>query len=343
MEMKKKRKTEMTDIPETAVTKEAAVAFLKANDNYVIYTHAHPDADTVGSALALCKALISLGKRAYVCCTEKMPSFLRFLYDDGEIELNEERAFLQEPIPISVDVATIDLIGKSSYLTEHPIALAFDHHATHVPFAKRYLVDAASAACGEIIFDIVSSLLGGKMPADIAEKLYAAISADTGSFKYSNTTSKTLLIAAKLIETGIDASAISTHLFDEKSIIQLRAEGLAYSRMKLFAGGRGVIVSFDISDYNEYGLCEEELGTISSCIKTASGTDMAIAVRYHEDGEYKVSVRSSANVDASVFCRIFGGGGHSRASGCTVHKDSAKEVEELLICEAEKLIGAQKL
>ena len=320
----------------------AVLDFFYTHNDYLIFTHVHPDADTIGSALALKLALRAIGKTASVCCLDKIPSFLRFLYTDGEILFSEEEPEAQKAKTyVSVDIATRDLLGKSSLLEERLIHLAIDHHRTHIPFSACSLVDAGAAACGEIIYEIVVHLVGDALPTRIAECLYAAISADTGSFKYSNTTSRTLRIAAKLIESGIDGSAISTHLFDEKSIVQLRAEGLAYSRMKSFAGGRGVIVSFDQADYEEHELCEEEMGTISSCIKTASGTDMAIAVRYHDKGEYKVSVRSSANVDASAFCRHWGGGGHLRAAGCTVYAESAADAEQLLIQKAEDLLRTE--
>lgn len=316
--------------------------FLRSNDGYLIFTHTHPDADTLGSALALKKVLLQLGKRAEVCCLDKIPQFLRFMYRDGEVLLSEDDEKLSgSETFLSVDVATRELLGKSALIDSHGIDLAIDHHRTHIPFSQKRLVDADASSCGEIIYEIAVSLAGGELSADVAECIYAAISADTGSFKYSNTTSHTMRIAAKLIERGIDASAISTHLFDEKSIVQLRAEGLAYSKMQSFAEGRGVIVCFDLCDYIEHELCEEEMGTISSCIKTASGTDMAIAVRYHDKGEYKVSVRSSANVDASAFCRAFGGGGHLRASGCTVYAESAQEAAKLLLQKAEEIMGTK--
>ena len=328
---------------ENGISFASVLDFFNTHDGYLIFTHVHPDADTIGSALALKMALCSIGKRAEVCCLDKIPSFLRFLYQDGDILFSEDNPFVPTAKTfISVDVATIELLGKNGLIAKHPIDLALDHHRTHVPFSEYSFVDPAAAACGEIIYEIVLGLTGVSPSDRIADCLYAAISADTGSFKYSNTTSRTLRIAAKLVESGIDSAAISTHLFDEKSIVQLRAEGLAYSKMKTFAEGRGVIVSFDRSDYEEHELCEEEMGTISSCIKPASGTDMAIAVRYHDEGEYKVSVRSSANVDASAFCRNWGGGGHLRASGCTVYAHSAAEAEQMLLEKATALLQGEK-
>ena len=149
--------------------------------------------------------------------------------------------------------------------------------------------------------------------------IYAAISSDTGGFKFSNTTPRTHMIAAKLIELGVDTAEINRKLFDCKSVAQIKAEGEAARRLKLFDGGRIAVTSMPYSAKAELEVEDDDLATIIEIPRSVSTAEVAISVRQPEEkGFFRVSMRSVGEIDVAAVCATFGGGGHKRAAGCSV-------------------------
>ena len=162
--------------------------------------------------------------------------------------------------------------------------------------------------------------------------IYAAISSDTGGFRFSNATPKTLRLAAELIERGVDHTEISRRLFDSKSLAQIKAEGEAASRMRLYDKGRIAAVTFPYSSKFALGLRDEHLETVIDIPRSVAGVEIAFAVRQPEEtGVFRVSMRSASDFDVSAVCACFGGGGHRRAAGCTVEAKNVYEAEEKIL------------
>ena len=306
---------------------------LMKNNNFLIFTHENPDADTIGSCFSLIYTLRMLGKTVYPACCDRIPASLAFM-TDGEREFRIENApsdFKPEYF-ISVDVASSAQLGSyKEYASK--IQLSLDHHATHENFAEYALTDANAAACAEIVYHIVDRLLGSEITEKIASLLYAALAADTGGFRYANTTPLTHKIAAKLIENGASHAEICRNLFECKTKTALAAEAFAMANVSYFCSGKISYVKITKADKRAHGFEDEDTYDVINVIRRVDGVKVAILIREKDDGTYKISTRSSCEIDVSKICAIFGGGGHSGAAGCSVTADMADTALKQIIKE----------
>ena len=306
---------------------------LLKNDNFFIFTHENPDADTIGSCFALIYALRSLGKTAYPACCDRIPASLAFM-TEGEREFHIENApsdFKPEYF-IIVDVASHAQLGSYRNFASQ-INLSLDHHATHENFAEHALTDPHAAACAEIVYHIINQLLGAGITEKISSLLYAALAADTGGFRYANTTPLTHKIAAKLIENGASHAEICRNLFECKTKTALAAEAFAMANVSYFCAGKISYVKITKADKIAHGFEDEDTYDVINVIRRVDGVKVAILIREKDDGTFKISTRSSCEIDVSKICAIFGGGGHSGAAGCSVTPDMADSAIERIIKE----------
>ena len=302
--------------------------------------HRRPDGDTVGSTAALMHISRVMGKTPFGLCADPVPERLAFLTEGLDIGTE-----LPKPpyTAIAVDVATKEQLGAVADL---PFRMSFmlDHHEVGAPFAD-YLVLPKAAAAGEVVFAVAEALLGlGVLPAIPTEAkvaLYAALSSDTGCFRYSNVTPATLRCAAALLEGGdVDAADVNHRLFEMKSEKQLRAEAFAIEHTKTSPDGKIAWVLVTDADRRAIGVEEEHLETVIDMVRSRAGVEVALAVREQPNGTLRASMRSSGFDVASVAAR-FGGGGHLRAAGCTVTADSPKAALDRVLGEIESRFDAQ--
>ena len=306
---------------------------LERNDNFLVFMHENPDSDTIGSALALVLTLRSVGKRAYMACCDKIPQSLMFLTDG-------ERCFGIEDLPgdftpkflISVDIASPNQLGKYHYLAAK-IDLALDHHSCHDDLACYRFVDSGAGACAEIIYRVINRMIQGKIPEKTASLLYAALAADTGGFRYANTTPYTHKIAAKLIECGANHFQICRNLFEMKSKTALAAEAFAMENVKYLCGGKISYVRITEADKERCGFEDEDTYDVINVIRRVEGVKVAILARERTPGVYKISTRSTGDIDMAKICAMFGGGGHAGAAGCSVAEGDVEETVDKIIKE----------
>ncbi len=306
---------------------------LVRHDNFLVFTHENPDADTIGSCFALVNTLRQLGKRAYPACGDKIPASLIFMTE-------EKREFYIENVPadftpsyyISVDVASSAQLGRYKHLASR-INLSLDHHATHEKFSEYYMIDPRAAACAEIVYHIINRLLIGEIPEKTASLLYAALAADTGGFRYANTTPVTHKIAAKLIERGASHAEICRNLFECKTKTALAAEAFAMAHVSYFADGKISYVKITGEDKRKEGFEDEDTYDVINVIRRVDGVKVAILVREKDDGSCKISMRSACDIDVAKICALFGGGGHSGAAGCSVEPEDADAAVKRIVRE----------
>lgn len=321
-----KRKKTMNNISINNICK-----MLMSNSSFAVFIHENPDADAIGSCFSLVYTLRSIGKKAYAVSTDKIPSSLTFM-TQGEKDFSYDmlpKGFTPDMF-ITVDIATSSLLGVYKNFADR-IDLAIDHHSTHDTFAKVQYVDSSASACAEIIYRIVIRLLCGNMPQKTASLLYAAIAADTGGFRYANTTPYTYKVAAKLIEFGADHAEICHNLFDCKSKAAIAAEALAMSTVQYYCDGKIAYVRISLKDKKEHGFEDEDTYDVINTIRKVDGVKIAIFSREREPGQYKITMRSACDIDVSKICSIFGGGGHPGAAGCNVlEKDLDSSVKRII-------------
>ncbi len=315
------------------ITVHGICKHLMRNDNFLVFTHENPDADTIGSCFALVETLRLLGKKAYPACCDRIPASLSFM-TGGAREFHIENA-PEDFTPayyISVDVASRAQLGSYKHLADK-IDLSLDHHATHELFARSHLTDPNAAACAEIVYHVVNRLLIGELTEKIASLLYAALAADTGGFRYANTTPVTHKIAAKLIERGASHAEICRNLFECKTKTALAAEAFAMANVSYFCGGKISYIKITRADKKAYGFEDEDTYDVINVIRRVDGVKVAIFMREKDDGSYKISTRSACEIDVSKICAIFGGGGHAGAAGCSVTPEESEAAVERIIKE----------
>ena len=195
-----------------------------------------------------------------------------------------------------------------------------DHHGIGEAYASNCYIRPEAAATGEILFDLVKLLASNgriEVTEALCTNLYAAISGDTGCFRFSNATPKTHMRAAELLACGIDAADINHRLFECKSEEQLRAEAAGVSNLQVFGDGKIAVITFPYALKAALNLSDEHLETLIDVARSLEGVCVAICIRQPQsEGRFRASVRSSCNYDVSALCRKFDGGGHVRAAGC---------------------------
>jgi len=302
------------------MTRTDTAAWLLNHDNYCILTHARPDGDTIGSATALCVGLRQLGKTAHVLNNEEASPFLKRCLLGLTVDAPQSTDTL-----ISVDVASPHLFPEAHLQYLSRIALRIDHHFTATSFTPEEYVDSASAACGEIIYELLMDM-GAQMTKEIAWRMYIAVSTDTGCFRYANTNAHTYRVAAACAETGADLYPITQELFDTTSISELKLQNWMVEHAHFLHGGQAAVCG--IPKAMEDNVSKEDLEGISGFLRSIEGVRIAATLR-EVDGGCKVSVRAVPGLDASAVCKPFGGGGHRGAAGATLEMPMESALEAI--------------
>ena len=307
------------------------LALQKSADTLILY-HARPDGDAIGSAYALRGILSALGSDCFCRCVDKIPTRLAFLTEEDQLPAG----FSPERV-ISVDSASPAQLG--ALFDEYKVDIMIDHHASGTPYADNYIRSDASAT-GEIIFDISRCLLKSgalsQIPDGVDRLIYAAISSDTGCFRYSNVTPHTHRVAAELVD-HVDAADINRRMFEIKTAEQLLVERAAMERMERYCGGRISVVAIDHADIAALGLPADKLDTLIDVARCVDGADVAISVRRVTPGSsFRVSMRSNSDINVAAACALFGGGGHVRAAGCNIEAEELSEAIQKAIKALEE-------
>ena len=289
------------------MTCQEAAKWLEQQEDLLILTHRRPDGDTVGCAVALCLSLRKLGKTAYILTNEDATALFDSYWGDTLAP-----AGFEPKAVVSVDIASEGLFHKSAEIYKCQVDLAIDHHGSNEGFAQYNCVEPEKAACGEILYTIITEWF--PVDADIALPLYLAISTDTGCFVYSNTTPHTHRVA----ETGIDYAGVNKRHCRTKSYTRLRVESRIIDTMDLHDEGAIALAAVSLRDMAELGATEEDLEDIAAFVGQLKGVRTAVTIRELKPGECKLSLRTGDGLDASKVCALLGGGGHAAAAGCTV-------------------------
>ena len=322
------------------LTLTEAAARLPAGLPTLILFHRHPDGDAIGAGFGLQLILEAMGCTARCVCEDEIPERLRFLTEgmqDSILKENIPADFVPTQI-ISVDTASPAQAGVLYPDYEGRFDLMIDHHAKGEMYADGY-IDGSASSAGELIYRLSRELVRmGRLtaiPEGVDRLLYAAVSSDTGCFRYSNASPETHRAAAALLETGFDSADLNHRLFGVKSYKLLQAEKVGFDRLKLYADGRLGIVDMPYTVMEQYGFTDEHLGTLVDVARGLQGVQVAVAIRQPKaEGVYRVSMRSSCEADVAAVCAEFGGGGHVKAAGCTVSCEGGIEAVVEMIAEA---------
>ena len=301
------------------MTTAEAAARLAAMDQVLILTHVRPDGDTIGSAAALCCGLRALGKTAYLLPNPELTATYAPYAAPYAAPYLAEADFAPAYV-VSVDIAALSLLPENARPYQDRIALAIDHHPSQEFFARETCLEADSAACGEIVYDILRQLT--PLTPEMALPLYVAISTDTGCFVYSNTTPRSHRIAAQLMDCGIDVAPVNK-------------EARMVADMERCDAGRVVVMQIPLSLRQELHATDADIEELSALAAQVEGTDCGVTLRELRPGTVKLSLRTGPRVNATEVCRLLGGGGHAAAAGATVSGTMAQAKSAVLAAIAQ--------
>lgn len=308
-------------------------AYLRDVKTVGIAGHIKPDGDCVGSTLATYNYIKNnypeIEVKVYL---EAIPNIFKFLSRSGELcwDLSEDISY---DLFICLDCGDELRLGDAvKYFNSAKKTLCVDHHISNKSFADdNFIVPDASSAC-ELVFEMLDEKLITK---EIAECLYVGIVHDTGVFQYSCTSSKTMNIAGKLMDKGIDYSDIVDKTFFEKTFEQHKILATALLKAKRHFLGKCISSIITAEDMKECGVLPKHLEGIVAQLRSTKDCDVSILIYETPAGSYKVSLRSNGRVNVSEIASSHGGGGHVRASGITM-EGNPEEILKLLLSDIEK-------
>ncbi|HEY8361348.1 MAG TPA: bifunctional oligoribonuclease/PAP phosphatase NrnA [Tissierellaceae bacterium] len=312
-----------------------AFKYILNSKNIYIASHVQPDGDNIGSLLALGMALLKLEKDVYILKSDIIPSDFSFL---PNIELIKDYDGADDiDLFIAIDSSDEERLGKNrDLLSKSKLTINIDHHISNTRFGDINIVDENASSTGELIFEFIK-FMNISIDEKIATCLYTAISTDTGSFMYSNTSAKAHEIAAELIRFGADTENININIYQNKSLERIKLFIKTMNNLEFYFDNKVALVSITQKMLEDCNASMEDSEGIISFVRGISPVEIAVLLKELSDNEIKISMRSKRYVDVSSICYNFGGGGHIRAAGCTIY-DSLEKAKALIINEIKKYI-----
>ncbi len=312
---------------------------LKKAHSIALILHISPDGDTCGSAFALCRALLSLGKRVAIFCDDPVPRIYTDLPCAEAVQMALHADRFQADLAVAMDVGDRQRMGGCVKVFDAASNTAqVDHHPTNPLYAGVNWVRPSACATSVLALELIDAL-GTPLDAETARCIYVGVATDTGNFKHNNTNPEALQVAARCVEAGVQPSAIVRRVFDLRPVGQVRLIARALSSLELLHDGTVAFMRLTREDFIETGaLPEHTEGIIDFAINT-EGVLMASLLSEQED-RIKCSLRAVEPYDAGRVAVSFGGGGHQLASGCVFH-DTLEQARDKIVGAMREAINRQ--
>jgi phosphoesterase RecJ-like protein len=318
------------------------VSLLRSTDDILLMTHIRPDADGLGSQLALHDALTAIGKRSRVVIASKLPPRYQFLDPDlSTIEQFTEATadrFRNVGAVVVMDTGTWGQLGDfGPFMKTLSVPKAVvDHHRTQDDLGGLQLVDVSAEATGRLSYEIIRALQA-PLSKVAAHHLFMALALDTGWFRHPNTTAATFALAHELVEAGANPPPLYEQLFECAPVARLRLLGVALERLQTRAAGQICFTEIFVSDYADTGAVPGDTEDLINYPRSVDGVEVALVFIEQPEGGTKVSFRARSRVDVSKIAERFNGGGHKLASGARDLRDLPTVREAVLAAVQEAL------
>jgi phosphoesterase RecJ-like protein len=312
-----------------ATFQEIAEALAPAK-TVLVASHLRPDGDALGSTIAFSLWLQSLGKEVTAWNEDGMLEKFRYL-PCADIVRQPEGSGRRFDAFVALDTSVKNRLGTVLAAIEEPeVFVNMDHHVSNGKFGALNYIDATSPATGEIVFEFLQSV-GATITPEIADNLFAAISTDTGSFQYPNTTARTFRVAAALIEAGVNVGRLSQAMYESQPRRRLELLRHALNEAKFDCDGRVASFSLTQADVARLGVLPEDNEGIIDHLRSVDSVVAAVFFEELEDGKVRVSSRSKdRRIDVCKVCATFGGGGHALAAGARMAGPLSEAREKFL-------------
>lgn len=296
---------------------------IRPRRRFVVTSHARPDGDGIGSALACAQILRCLGKEAEVVMHDGVPRIYQSLPFAG-------RVIHAETVPANDAVIILECDSIKRTLLEgleNCFLISIDHHVSGRNFAHVNWIDSSAMATAELVYRM-ARLAGVTVDADIATCLYTALMTDTGSFMFEGTNERTFALARELVLAGADPSRCARNIYFGHSTAKLRLLGAALTNLHREGSFAWIWVTQE--QMERYAAREEDCEGLVNYALSIGDVQVAAFFRELPDRRWRVSLRSKGEVNVSVVAEYFGGGGHKCASGCSLEGPLATAVARVV-------------
>jgi phosphoesterase RecJ-like protein len=297
---------------------------IERRSRFVLTSHARPDGDAIGSALACCEVLRSLGKQADVVLHDPVPRIYQQLpFADRVMQADRVNGNYEAAIILECDsIQRTRLEGL-----ENRFLISIDHHVSGRPFAHVNWIDPHATATAELVYRLAREARVNISP-DIATCLYTALMTDTGSFMFRGTNEHTFALARELVLAGADPAQCARNIYFAHSTAKMRLLGSALSNLHREGPLAWIWVTHEQMERSHAK--DEDCEGIVNYALSIGDVEVAVFFREMPDGRFRVSLRSKGALNVAAIAEGLGGGGHECASGCSMDGPLSVAVARLL-------------
>jgi phosphoesterase RecJ-like protein len=312
------------------------VDLVRKHRRFLLTTHIRPDADGIGSLMALAEVLGQQGKEVQCVIASVWPPRYDFLDPRKQIQrftAGDER-YAGAEAAIVLDTGTWNQLGDfGPFLAKRAIAkVVIDHHLSQDDLGASRFVDTSAEATGRLVYEAITAL-GGSVTLSVADMLFAALTGDTGWFRHANTTPATFALAEELVASGARPTVIYELLYEQNTLPRLRLTGLVLDRLQVVENGLVAHTEIRRGDYAATGAVPQDTEEMVNYTRSIKGVEVGLFFMEQPRGGVKVSFRARAHVDVAGLAERFGGGGHRLASGaileCSLEEARARVLRAL--------------
>jgi len=303
---------------------------IRDHRTFLITSHLNPDADGIGSSVALAELLLMQEKQVRLCFDSHIPSNLLFLDFHGLFErYSEDRSYDEVEVVIVLDTNRYERIGRVvDLLTDDRVSVCVDHHKMAAPFTDVSAIDEEACSVGAQIYTLFKES-GYPLNERAAMGIYASVVSDTGRFSYSSTSRKAHKLADECLKLGVDPETMHDQLYRQVPTEQLELFARVLAQREYHLGGRVLVQTISMGDCLETGANADDVDYMHEFQKTLKEIDCAVILRELE-GRVRVSVRANIDWRIDRAMNALGGGGHAKAAGATV-EGSLSEVKKRVL------------
>jgi phosphoesterase RecJ-like protein len=304
-------------------------AEIRKSRTIAVLSHVRPDGDAIGSQLALTLSLLDLGKVVDAWNEDGLPEAFSFL-SRSELVTVPPRAAKTFDLVIALDTATRDRLGAPlQAIKQADCWINIDHHVSNPSYGDLNYLDLTAPATGQIVFELIQQQQY-PLNLEIAEALFVAISTDTGSFRYRNTSARTFEVVAELVRQGVDVARISHFLYESQPKRRVLLLHELLHNAHFYARDRIATMALTMEKKRQLGIQPADTDGLIDIVRSIETVVVAILFEELEDNRVRVSMRSkNTEIDVNKICGEFGGGGHPLAAGARI-RGSLEEVEKLV-------------
>ena len=312
------------------------VEALRARRRFVLSSHSRPDGDSIGSQLAMAYALQAMGKEVTVVNADPAAPPLMAFPGVPEIRIapSADGDFDAAIIMECGDLKRTGVTGLDRFFV-----INIDHHPGNTGFGQINWFNAGAAACAEMVYEVVRAL-GVPLSKEIATHIYLAILTDTGSFHYSSMSTRTVDICRECLDAGVDPAQVARMVFDSNNLGRLKLFGAVLNLMQIDPSGRIATLHVDHEMTRAAGGTYEDTEGLVNMPLTVKDIVASVFFKQEQGNEYRVSLRSKGDIDVNAIAKVYGGGGHKNASGCTL-TGALDELQKMLTKQLEGAIDGR--